>query len=328
MIADHLRASGFLVADGLPANEGRGYVVRRIMRRAMRHAHLLGAKEPLMWRLVPALVAEMGAAYPELVRAQPLIEATLNRKRPASARRWRTALSCSTKRLRLAQGGTLAGETAFRLYDTYGFPYDLTEDALRAAGFEVDRAGFDTAMAEQKAKARAAWKGSGAKASEDIWFDLAEEYGATEFTGYSGDEGEGVVLAIVKDGERVEKAEIGETVDVLLNQTPFYGESGGQIGDTGKLTNLKGFIGEVEDTSKPLGKLHLLQTRVVAGELSVGDAVHQKVDGERRNRSGPTIARLICFTRLFGIGSALMLPRRAALSRPIISVSTFRTPRR
>ena len=286
VIADHLRASGFLVADGvLPANEGRGYVLRRIMRRAMRHAHLLGASEPLMWRLVPALVSEMGAAYPELVRAQPLIEATLQQEEM----RFRQTLATGIKLLDeatagLPKGGTLAGDTAFRLYDTYGFPYDLTEDALRARGISVDREGFDTAMAEQKAKARAAWKGSGAKASEDVWFDLVEQYGATEFTGYSGDEGEGVVLAIVKDGQRVESAELSETVDVLLNQTPFYGESGGQIGDTGKLTNLKGFVGEVEDTSKPLGKLHVLRTKVAAGELSVGDTVHQRVDGERRNR--------------------------------------------
>jgi alanyl-tRNA synthetase len=286
VIADHLRASGFLVADGvLPANEGRGYVLRRIMRRAMRHAHLLGAKEPLMYRLVPALVAEMGAAYPELVRAQPLIEATLQQEET----RFRQTLANGLKLLdeataEMAEGGTLPGETAFKLYDTYGFPYDLTEDALRARGLQVDRAGFDTAMAEQKAKARAAWKGSGAKASEDIWFDLAEEHGATEFTGYSGDEGEGVVLAIVKDGARVDQAEIGDTVEVLLNQTPFYGESGGQIGDTGKLTSLKGFVGEVEDTSKPLGKLHVLRTKVVAGELSVGETVHQVVDAERRNR--------------------------------------------
>src|SRR6476620_3730569 len=240
VIADHLRAVSFLIADGvLPANEGRGYVLRRIMRRAMRHAHLLGAEEPLMWRLVPALVAEMG------------------------------------------EGGTLSGETAFKLYDTYGFPYDLTEDALRSRGLQVDRAGFDAAMAEQKAKARAAWKGSGAKASEDVWFDLAEEHGATEFTGYSGDEGEGVVLAIVKDGARVENGEIGDVVEILLNQTPFYGESGGQTGDTGNLTSLKGFVGKVEDTSKPLGKLHVLRTNVIAGELSVGETVHQKVDAER-----------------------------------------------
>ncbi|MGN6849594.1 MAG: alanine--tRNA ligase [Sphingomicrobium sp.] len=287
VIADHLRASGFLVADGvLPANEGRGYVLRRIMRRAMRHAHLLGAKEPLMLRLVPALVAEMGAAYPELVRAQPLIEATLQQEET----RFRHTLATGLKLLDeatadLAKGGTLAGATAFRLYDTYGFPYDLTEDALRSRGLEVDRAGFDAAMAEQKAKARAAWKGSGSKASEDIWFDLAEEYGATEFTGYSGDEGEGVVLAIVKDGSRAEHAEVGQTVAVLLNQTPFYGESGGQIGDTGKISNLKGFVGEVENTTKPLGKLHVLRTQVVAGELSVGDTVQQKVDAERRNRT-------------------------------------------
>jgi alanyl-tRNA synthetase len=286
VIADHLRASGFLVADGvLPANEGRGYVLRRIMRRAMRHAHLLGAKEPLMWRLVPALVAEMGAAYPELIRAQPLIEATLQQEET----RFRQTLATGLKLLDeatidLAEGGTLAGETAFKLYDTYGFPYDLTEDALRARGLQVDRGGFDAAMAEQKAKARAAWKGSGAKASEDVWFDLVEDYGATEFTGYSGDEGEGVVLALVKDGARTDRAELGQTIEVLLNQTPFYGESGGQTGDTGKLSTLKGFEGEVEDTSKPLGKLHVLRTIVIAGELSVGDTVQQKVDSDRRNR--------------------------------------------
>jgi alanyl-tRNA synthetase len=286
VIADHLRASGFLVADGvLPANEGRGYVLRRIMRRAMRHAHLLGAKEPLMWRLVPALVAEMGSAYPELVRAQPLIEATLQQEEV----RFRQTLATGLKLLDeatadMAEGGTLAGETAFKLYDTFGFPYDLTEDALRARGLQVDREGFDTAMAAQKAAARAAWKGSGSKASDDLWFDLAEEFGSTEFTGYSGDEGEGTVLAIVRDGQRVERAEIGDTVEILLNQTPFYGESGGQIGDTGKLTTLKGFEGEVIDTSKPLGKLHVLKTEAIKGELAVGETVHQLVDAERRDR--------------------------------------------
>jgi alanyl-tRNA synthetase len=295
IIADHLRTSGFLVADGvLPANEGRGYVLRRIMRRAMRHAHLLGAKEPLMWRLVPALVAEMGAAFPELIRAQPLIEATLQQEET----RFRQTLVNGLKLLdeevdslvRLGEAWlempqkVLPGDVAFKLYDTYGFPYDLTADALRAKGIAVDREGFDAAMAEQKAKARAAWKGSGSKASDDLWFDLAEEFGSTEFTGYSGDEGEGVVLAIVKDGARVEAAEIGQTVDVLLNQTPFYGESGGQVGDTGKLTTLKGFTGEVEDTAKPLGKLHVLRTKVIAGELSIGEVVHQIVDAERRDR--------------------------------------------
>ncbi len=286
IIADHLRASGFLIADGvLPANEGRGYVLRRIMRRAMRHAHLLGAREPLMYRLVPSLVAEMGAAYPELIRAQPLIEATLQQEET----RFRQTLANGLKLLDeatsgLSTGGTLAGDVAFKLYDTFGFPLDLTEQALVEKGMKVDQAAFDTAMAEQKTKARAAWKGSGAKASEDIWFDLAEQYGATEFTGYSGNEGEGVVLAIVKDGERVENAEVGDIVEILLNQTPFYGESGGQTGDTGKLTTLKGFVGDVEDTWKPLSKLHVLRTKVVAGELTVGETVQQKVDSQRRDR--------------------------------------------
>src|SRR6185312_4812442 len=238
-----------------------------------------------MWRLVPGLVAEMGAAYPELVRAQPLIEATLQQEET----RFRQTLVTGLKLLdeaatEVGEGGILPGEVAFKLYDTYGFPLDLTEQALIEQGLKVDQAGFDAAMAEQKAKARAAWKGSGSKASEQIWFDLVEEHGPTEFTGYSGTEGEGVVLAIVKGGARVDRAEVGEAVDILLNQTPFYGESGGQIGDTGKLTTLKGFVGDVEDTSKPLGKLHVLRTKVVAGELTVGETVHQKVDVERRDR--------------------------------------------
>ncbi len=285
VIADHLRASGFLVADGvLPANEGRGYVLRRIMRRAMRHSHLLGAKDPLMYRLVPELVAEMGAAYPELVRAQPLLEATLLQEET----RFRQTLANGLKLLdeatgELAEGGTLPGRTAFKLYDTFGFPYDLTEDALRARGLSVDRAGFDAAMAEQKAAARAAWKGSGDKASDELWFDLAEEVGATEFIGYSGHEGEGVVLALVKDGVRVEDAKQGETVTIVLNQTPFYGESGGQVGDAGKLSSLIGFAGDVEDTSKPLGKLHALRTKIVKGAINVGETLHQQVDVERRS---------------------------------------------
>ncbi|QDP18635.1 alanine--tRNA ligase [Sphingomonas xanthus] len=285
VIADHLRAAGFLVADGvLPANEGRGYVLRRIMRRAMRHAHLLGAKEPLMHRLVPELVAEMGSAYPELIRAQPLVEATLLQEET----RFRQTLANGLKLLDEATGdmpagGTLPGETAFKLYDTFGFPYDLTEDALRARGLTVDRAGFDAAMAEQKAAARAAWKGSGDKASEELWYDLAEQHGSTEFTGYAGHEGEGVVLAIVKDGSKVETASAGDEVTVLLNQTPFYAESGGQVGDAGTLSSLNGLAAEVEDTSKPLGRLHALKTRIVAGSLKVGDTVQQQVDAERRS---------------------------------------------
>jgi alanyl-tRNA synthetase len=286
VIADHLRASGFLVADGvLPANEGRGYVLRRIMRRAMRHAHLLGAPEPLMHRLVPALVAEMGAAYPELVRAQPLLVETLKLEET----RFRQTLDKGLRLLDEATGSmklgdTLAGDVAFKLYDTFGFPYDLTEDALRAQGLAVDRAGFDAAMAAQKAAARAAWKGSGDKASDEIWFDIAEEHGSTEFTGYAGHEGEGVVLALVKDGARVERAEAGDKVAIVANQTPFYGESGGQIGDTGKISSDNGLQADVEETSKPLGRLHAHQATIRAGTVAVGDAVQLHVDSERRSR--------------------------------------------
>lgn len=284
VIADHLRASGFLVADGvLPANEGRGYVLRRIMRRAMRHAHLLGAKDPLMHRLVPALVAEMGAAYPELVRAQPLIEATLRQEET----RFRQTLDKGLKLLDeatagMADGSTLAGETAFKLYDTFGFPYDLTEDALRAQGLHVDRAGFEAAMAEQKRAARAAWKGSGAKASDDIWFDIAEEHGSTEFTGYTSHEGEGQVVAIIKDGQRVDSATAGDSVTVLTNQTPFYGESGGQMGDAGALSDEQGLSGTIDDTSKPLGRLHAHYARIEAGTIKVGQNVRLSVDAVRR----------------------------------------------
>jgi alanyl-tRNA synthetase len=286
VIADHLRASGFLVADGvLPANEGRGYVLRRIMRRAMRHAHILGTAEPLMHRLVPVLVAEMGAAYPELVRAQPLIEETLKLEET----RFRQTLDKGLKLLdeataSMGVGETLAGDVVFKLYDTYGFPYDLTEDALRAQGFGVDRAGFDAAMAEQKAAARAAWKGSGDKASDDIWFDLAEEHGSTEFTGYSGHEGEGQVIAIVSDGARVERAGEGDSVILVTNQTPFYGESGGQMGDAGKISNDSGFTADVVDTSKPLGRIHAHHAVVRSGSIAVGDAVQLAVDAERRAR--------------------------------------------
>ena len=284
VIADHLRTSGFLVADGvLPANEGRGYVLRRIMRRAMRHAHLLGAKEPLMYRLVPALVAEMGAAYPELLRAQPMIEATLRQEET----RFRQTLDKGLKLLDEATAGmkpgdTLAGDTAFRLYDTYGFPYDLTEDALRAQDFAVDRAGFDLAMAEQKRAARAAWKGSGAKASDDLWFDIVEETGATEFTGYAADTGQGQVVALIRDGARVDRATAGDTVAIVVNQTPFYGESGGQVGDTGTIGGDNGLRAIVTETSKQLGRVFVHHALVEAGTIAVGDAVTLAVDVSRR----------------------------------------------
>jgi alanyl-tRNA synthetase len=284
VIADHLRASGFLIADGvLPANEGRGYVLRRIMRRAMRHAHLLGASEPLMWRLVPALTAEMGAAYPELIRAQSLIEETLKLEET----RFRQTLDKGLRLLdeataSMKPGDTLPGRVAFKLHDTFGFPYDLTEDALRGPGFGVDRAGFDAAMAEQKAAARAAWKGSGEKASDDIWFDIAEQYGSTEFTGYSGHEGEGQVIALVKDGARVDSASAGEQVILVTNQTPFYGESGGQMGDAGTIRGDNGLEAEVSDTTKPLGRIHAHHASIRSGTVKVGDAVRLDVDSERR----------------------------------------------
>ena len=286
VIADHLRSTSFLIADGvLPANEGRGYVLRRIMRRAMRHAHIIGAKEPLMHRLVGSLVSEMGGAYQELVRAQPLIEETLLREET----RFRQTLEKGLKLLDeatgdLAEGDTLPGETAFKLYDTYGFPYDLTEDALRSRGLTVDRAGFDAAMAEQKAAARAAWKGSGEKASDEIWFDIAEKAGNTEFIGYSSTEGEGEVLAIVKDGVNFDSATAGETVTIITNQTPFYGESGGQMGDAGTISSQSGLVADVEDTAKPLGRLHAHRAKIGAGSVKLGDSVHLSVDISRRDR--------------------------------------------
>jgi alanyl-tRNA synthetase len=286
VIADHLRASGFLVADGvLPANEGRGYVLRRIMRRAMRHAHLLGAAEPLMHRLVPALVAEMGAAYPELVRAQSLIEETLKLEET----RFRQTLANGLRLLDEATGSMKAGDTlpgavAFKLYDTYGFPYDLTEDALRAQNLNVDRAGFDAAMAEQKAAARAAWKGSGDKANDDVWFDIAEELGGTEFIGYTSHEGDAQVVALVKDGRRADQVREGDEVTILTNQTPFYGESGGQMGDAGIASNDNGFIADVSDTSKPLGRLHAHKALVRSGLIKVGDTIHLSVDVVRRSQ--------------------------------------------
>jgi alanyl-tRNA synthetase len=286
VIADHLRSSGFLIADGvLPANEGRGYVLRRIMRRAMRHAHLLGAAEPLMHRLVGGLVAEMGGAYPELIRAQPLIQETLLREET----RFRQTLDKGLKLLDEATAGmkagdTLPGETAFRLYDTFGFPYDLTEDALRAQSLGVDRAGFDAAMAQQKAAARAAWKGSGEKASDEIWFDIAENQGSTEFTGYGSTEGEGQVVALVREGKNVDSAAAGETVVVVTNQTPFYGESGGQMGDAGTISTPEGLAADVTDTAKPLGRLHAHHAAIRMGKIAVGDTVHLSVDVERRNR--------------------------------------------
>ena len=286
VIADHLRSTSFLIADGvLPSNEGRGYVLRRIMRRAMRHAHLLGTDKPLMHRLVPTLVSEMGQAYPDLGRAQALITEVLEREES----RFRQTLEKGLRLLddeagSLGEGDSLPGETAFKLYDTYGFPYDLTEDALRSRGVGVDRDGFDAAMAQQKAAARAAWKGSGAAADGDHWFDIAEREGATEFTGYASTEGEGRVVALVVDGKEVSRADSGQEVTILTNQTPFYGESGGQTGDAGVITGDHRLEIAVSDTSKPLGRLHAHHGKINSGTIAVGDTVHLAIDAERRDK--------------------------------------------
>ncbi len=285
VIADHLRASSFLIADGvLPSNEGRGYVLRRIMRRAMRHAQLLGAKEPLMWRLVPALVREMGQAYPELVRAQSLISETLKleetRFRKTLARGL-TLLNEATEGL--GSGGRLDGETAFRLYDTYGFPLDLTQDALRQRDIAVDLEGFNAAMERQKAEARANWAGSGEAATETIWFGVREKTGATEFLGYDTEQAEGIVQALVQDGKEVESASAGQKVAVVVNQTPFYGESGGQMGDTGTISG-EGFSIEVEDTQKKGDGVVVHLGKVAKGTVKPGAAVELRVDHARRSK--------------------------------------------
>ncbi|HXJ03320.1 MAG TPA: alanine--tRNA ligase [Micropepsaceae bacterium] len=284
VIADHLRSSSFLIADGvLPSNEGRGYVLRRIMRRAMRHAHILGSKDPLMHRLVPTLVAEMGEAYPELKRAEALVTETLK----LEEQRFRDTLARGLKLLdeatsAMRPGDTLPGEVAFKLYDTFGFPRDLTEDALRERGMKVDIAGFDTAMAHQKAEARKAWSGSGEAATDNLWFALREEAGATEFLGYDTEIAEGAILAIVRDGKRVETANAGETVRIITNQTPFYGEGGGQAGDHGAMFSGRGAEGAVIDTEKKLGNLHIHVVEITRGAFAVGDAVDLRVDSERR----------------------------------------------
>jgi len=285
VIADHLRSSSFLIADGvLPSNEGRGYVLRRIMRRAMRHAHILGAKDPLMYRLVPTLVAEMGEAYGELKRAESLISETLKLEEA----RFRETLARGLKLLdeatgSMKKGDTLPGDVAFKLYDTYGFPRDLTEDALRERGMKVDLAGFDDAMARQKAEARKAWAGSGDAETGKQWFALREELGATEFLGYDTESAEGIITAILKDDVRVITANAGETVRIITNQTPFYGEGGGQVGDSGSLFSSKGAEGEVLDTEKKLGDLHIHVVKLGRGSVSVGDAVDLRVDSQRRS---------------------------------------------
>ncbi|AMJ60526.1 alanine--tRNA ligase [Bosea sp. PAMC 26642] len=283
VIADHLRCSAFLIADGvLPSNEGRGYVLRRIMRRGMRHAQLLGAKDPLLHRLVPVLTREMGQAYPELLRAEALITETLQLEEA----RFRTTLARGLSLLDdaakdLVSGQSLKGDVAFTLYDTYGFPLDLTQDALRARGVSVDTDGFDTAMQQQKAKARAAWAGTGEAATEKLWFPLRDRVGATEFLGYDTETAEGVVTALIRDNAEVESLQAGESGFAIVNQTPFYGESGGQIGDTG-LLKAPGVTVEVTDVQKKLGDVFAHAVIIKEGELKRGQPVELLVDHARR----------------------------------------------
>jgi alanyl-tRNA synthetase len=284
VVADHLRAGTFLMADGvLPSNEGRGYVLRRILRRAMRHAHMMGAREPLLHRLVPALTRQMGAAYPEILRAEALVVETLRLEETKFRNLLERGLGLLSEETgKLGERGVLPGEVAFRLYDTYGFPLDLTQDALRGEGKTVDTAGFEAAMAEQKRRARAAWAGSGEAATESLWFDLKEKVGASEFLGYSTETAEGAIVAIVRDGQVVDSAPVGAEVAVVLNQTPFYAESGGQVGDTGVISAGDACRIEIRDTQKKLGDLFVHLGTVLHGEAKVGLAVQAEVEHTRR----------------------------------------------
>ncbi len=283
VIADHLRSTSFLIADGvMPSNEGRGYVLRRIMRRAMRHAHMLGAQDPVMHRLVPALVRQMGGAYPELSRAQSLIEETLRTEETKFKQTLDRGLRLLDDELSgLAEGAALPGAAAFKLYDTYGFPLDLTQDALREKGREVDVHGFDAAMAEQKAKARAAWSGTGAAGDAKIWFEIAEEHGVTEFLGYDTETAEGVITALLREGVAIGQASTGEVVQIVVNQTPFYAESGGQVGDAGLIRTQTG-TAEVTDVKKAAGVfIHI--AKVTEGTVLKGQPAKLEVSHSRRS---------------------------------------------
>ncbi|WP_304191004.1 alanine--tRNA ligase [Phenylobacterium aquaticum] len=296
VIADHLRSTSFLIADGVsPSNEGRGYVLRRIMRRAMRHAHLLGAEEPLMHRLAPVLIAEMGEAYPELRRAEPVIVETLRQEEERFRRtlgRGMALLDEATAKL--PEGGVLSGDVAFKLYDTYGFPLDLTQDAVRAKGLTVDLDAFDVAMKRQKDMAREAWSGSGQAAASGEWFAIRERLGATEFIGYDTVEATGVLKALVADGAELTEAGAGKTVFAVFDRTPFYAESGGQAGDTGEVEWAEG-KGKVLDTQKQAGDLFVHEIEVTEGILTVGDQTRLAVDAERRltTRSNHSAAHLV-----------------------------------
>jgi alanyl-tRNA synthetase len=285
VIADHLRSSSFLIADGvLPSNEGRGYVLRRIMRRAMRHAQLLGAKDPLMYRLLPALVREMGQAYPELIRAESLISETLKLEETRFRKTLERGLGLLGEATEtLGEGDSLDGETAFKLYDTFGFPLDLTQDALRQRGISVDTEGFSAAMERQKAEARAHWSGSGDAATETIWFAVRDKVGATEFLGYETEKAEGVITALVRDGALVDSAGEGDAVSIVVNQTPFYAESGGQQGDTGTISG-DGFTVNITDTQKKNDGVFVHMGTVTKGTAKKDAPVELSVDHVRRTR--------------------------------------------
>ncbi|HXP12844.1 MAG TPA: alanine--tRNA ligase, partial [Stellaceae bacterium] len=297
VIADHLRASSFLIADGvLPAKEGRGYVLRRIMRRAMRHAHLLGTEEPLLWRLVPALVRQMGAAYPELVRAEALITETLKLEETG----FRETLARGLKLLdeeegSLPKGKEFPGAVAFKLYDTFGFPLDLTEDVLRGRGRKVETKAFDNAMERQRAEARKSWVGSGEAATGPVWLELREKLGATEFLGYEAAEAEGSIQAILVGGKSVNEAKEGAEAAIVVSQTPFYAESGGQMGDTGSMFSSKGAEFQVSDTQKRAGELFAHLGKVSRGILKVGDVVELRIDRARRDalRANHSVTHLL-----------------------------------
>ncbi|WP_034987067.1 alanine--tRNA ligase [Bartonella florencae] len=285
VIADHLRSSAFLIADGvLPSNEGRGYVLRRIMRRAMRHAHLLGAKEPLMWQLLPALIREMGQAYPELVRAESLISETLKLEEIRFRKTLERGLGLlNEESAQLKEGDHLNGEVAFKLYDTYGFPLDLTQDVLRRRGISVDVDAFDKAMERQKEEARAHWAGSGEALTETIWFSVRDQVGSTEFLGYETEKAEAILTALVCEGKIVDKVSSGQKAIFVVNQTPFYGESGGQIGDSGIISG-ENFIFEVHDTQKKAGGVFIHLGKVQSGQASRSDCVELTVDSVRRKK--------------------------------------------
>ena len=283
VIADHLRASAFLIAEGvLPSNEGRGYVLRRIMRRGMRHSHTLGSKEPIFYKIIPTLIKEMSDSYPELKRAEPLITEILKTEEEKFSILLDRGMEILNENLTKVKNNSLPGEVAFKLYDTYGFPLDLTQDILKTKNIKVDVAGFDEAMNERKEKTKLAWKGSGDQAVDKIWFNLKDKIGSTEFLGYEKNKSEGIVLSLIKKGNEVKEINEGDEVELVTNQTPFYGESGGQIGDTGFISSNNSTF-QVIDTQKKLGDIFVHQGKLIKGKMKIKDPVNLVIDSKRRS---------------------------------------------